>query len=61
MWASSSLTEAGTQSLMNQELYRQLFNNATFGEAAMRAKAFVGSSDIRQSWILFGDPMTRLK
>jgi subtilisin-like proprotein convertase family protein len=61
VWASSSLTEPGTQALMNQELYRQLFNNATFGEAAMRAKAFVGSSDVRQSWILFGDPMTRLK
>jgi hypothetical protein len=61
-WASSSLTEPGGQFSMNQELYRQLFNNqATIGEAAMRAKASTGNIDARQSWVLFGDPMTRLK
>ena len=29
------------------------------GEAAMRAKRLVPDSDIRRSWILFGDPTWR--
>jgi hypothetical protein len=65
VWASSSLTEPAEQSQMNQELYRLLLGaggqTITIGEAAARAKAAVTNRDIRRSWILFGDPATRLK
>jgi hypothetical protein len=63
VWASSALTEPGGQAIMNKELIRLLFNgeSLTIGEATMRAKAAVGDRDIRRSWILFGDPTTRLK
>lgn len=65
VWASSALTDPKQQSAVNQELYRQLFvtkgQAATVGEAVMRAKAATGNSDVRQTWLLFGDPATRLK
>jgi len=63
VWASSGLTEPTGQQLMNEELMRQLFNgeSLTLGEAAMRAKGAVSDQDVRRTWILFGDPTTRLK
>jgi hypothetical protein len=63
VWTSSGLTDPQGQTVMNKELIRLLFNgdSLTIGEAAMRAKAAVGDRDIRRTWILFGDPATRLK
>lgn len=67
VWASSTLTEPIGQSLMNQEVIRQIFSvdangrALTIGEATARAKAAVADADVRRSWILFGDPATRLK
>ena len=67
VWASSALTEPELQSVMDQELYRQLFSASaksggiTFGEAIMKAKATISDPDIRKSWILFGDPSAKLK
>jgi hypothetical protein len=63
VWTSSGMTEPGGQLKMNQELVRLLFSpeGLTIGEAAMRAKASVTDQDIRRTWILFGDPATRLK
>jgi len=63
VWASSGLTEPDKQAVMNKELFRQLFNGdpLTLGEAVKRAKAAVSDQDIRRTWILFGDPTTRLK
>jgi hypothetical protein len=49
---------------MNKELIRLLFNNKealTIGEAAARAKASVSDQDTRKTWILLGDPTTKLK
>jgi hypothetical protein len=48
---------------MNKELIRLLFGREflTLGEATARAKASVTVQDIRKTWILFGDPSTRLK
>jgi hypothetical protein len=61
-WASSSLTTSATQQLVNRELFRLLFRDGTLtlGEAAARAKGVVTHSDVRRSWIFFGDPATRL-
>jgi hypothetical protein len=64
MWASSGLTEPAQQALMNQQAYRLLFavgSGLTIGEVTARAKASVSDGDIRRTWILFGDPTTRLK
>ena len=36
-------------------------DSITLGEAKAKAKAATGDSDIRKTWILFGDPTTRLK
>jgi hypothetical protein len=63
VWSSSGFTEPEGQSAMNQELVRLLFSGGslTLGEATARAKAATGDGDVRRTWILFGDPTTRLK
>jgi len=63
VWASSGLTEPGGHAVMNKELVRLLFGLEvlTLGEATMRAKKVVTDTDIRRTWILFGDPATKLK
>ena len=63
VWASSSLTEAGPQGLMNDELFRLVFDRsqATLGDAVRAAKGAVVDVDVRRSWVFFGDPAMRLK
>jgi hypothetical protein len=62
VWASSSLTEAEPQAVMNDELFRILFTTqGTLGDAIVSAKNGVLSQDVRRSWIFFGDPAMRLK
>jgi hypothetical protein len=49
---------------MNKEVMRLLFGGGTpltLGEATMKAKAATSDQDVRRTWILFGDPTTRLK
>ena len=63
IWASSGVTEPGGQSAMDQELVRLFFNgqSLTLGEAVQRAKSATNDGDVRRTWILFGDPTTKLK
>jgi hypothetical protein len=63
IWASSGLTEPDKQALMNKEIIKLLFgrDSLTLGEATAKAKAATGDQDIRKTWILFGDPTTRLR
>jgi hypothetical protein len=66
VWASSGLTLPSEQSEMNQQLYRLIFSGTnskgmTLGQAAAQAKAAITDGDIRRTWILFGDPTTRLR
>jgi len=61
VWASSALTEPTAQVGMNQALVQRLGKGLTLGEALAQAKAAASDSDVRRSWILFGDPTTRLK
>jgi len=63
VWASSGLTEPYEQTVVNKELIRLLFGGGapTLGEAVLGAKASSGSEDVRRTWILLGDPATRLK
>ena len=63
VWASSGLTDPEWQVPMNKELIRLLFNGQglPLGEATARAKAATSDQDMRRTWILFGDPTTKLK
>ena len=63
VWTSSGLTEPDKQAVMNQEFIKLLFGGGsiTLGEAAAQAKAAVTDQDIRRTWVLFGDPTTRLR
>jgi hypothetical protein len=63
VWASSGLTAPSGQFQMNDALFRYLFSGkaATIGEAMMSAKAATADGDVRRSWVLFGDPSTRLR
>jgi hypothetical protein len=63
VWASSGMTEPGDQALAVKELFHQLLDQGglTLGEAAMKAKAAVPGKDVRRTWILLGDPTTRLR
>ncbi|MFY9607466.1 MAG: C25 family cysteine peptidase [Blastocatellia bacterium] len=62
VWASSGMTGAFSQAVMNQEMFRLVLDGSmTLGEATLKAKATVVDSDFRRTWILFGDPTTRLR
>jgi hypothetical protein len=64
VWASSGMTATDKQAAMNQELFRILFGDdrtLTLGEATLKAKAATSDSDVRRTWILFGDPAMRLR
>ena len=66
VWASSGMCDAASQAVINVEMFRLLFANSgadqiTLGEAALRAKSVVPALDTRRTYILFGDPTTRLK
>ena len=63
VWASSGQTLPGGQWAVNQEMYRQMFSGpqVRVGDAARAAKLATTDIDVRQTWILFGDPTMRLK
>ncbi len=64
VWASSGMTIPGDQSLMDREMFRTLFGTPAgqrLGDLTVKAKAATGDKDVRQTWILFGDPSMRLK
>ncbi len=65
VWASTTLAEPADQSLINEAFYRILFDekmaSLTLGEVVARAKRDIANGDVKQSWILFGDPSLRLK
>lgn len=64
VWASSGLTDPAQQTAMNRQAYRLLFDaahNLTLGEVTARAKSAVRDKDVRRTWILLGDPTSRLR
>ena len=63
VWASSGLTVPGDQIRANEELFRQLAgaDSPGLGDAMVRAKSIINDQDVRRTWILFGDPVTRLR
>jgi hypothetical protein len=64
VWASSGMTMPGDQGVMDVDAFARLFdpkNSLTVGEITLRAKASVLNTDVRLTWVLFGDPTTRLR
>ena len=62
-WASSGLTDSSGQSILDQAMVSALYGSQslTVGEAAAAAKRAVTNLDIRRTWILLGDPATKLQ
>jgi hypothetical protein len=62
VWGSSGLTTPDIQAILNQQVFGLIFSGTpiTIGEATARAKAAVTNGDVRRTWILLGDPTTRL-
>jgi len=64
VWASSGMTAPTGQRELNQQILRVLFlgnGSSTLGEATLTAKSTVSDTDVRRTWILFGDPTMRLR
>jgi hypothetical protein len=62
VWASSGLTESAAQVPIDEALIRLLFSGTTtLGDATRAAKAATSDMDIRRTWILFGDPNTKMR
>jgi hypothetical protein len=61
VWASSGMTAPEGQLAMSRALVPLLFGGLTVGDAAVQAKAAVEDRDVRVTWMLFGDPLTKLK
>ncbi|HWO00570.1 MAG TPA: C25 family cysteine peptidase [Blastocatellia bacterium] len=66
VWASSGLTVPSAQSAMDEQAFRALFSGnegetVMLGEITSQAKAAVHNLDVRRTWILFGDPTTRIR
>ncbi len=63
VWASSGLTAPDPQFQMDQTLVQTLFAqpSITLGDAVSLAKGGIGDSDVRRTFVLFGDPTMRLK
>jgi len=62
VWASSGFTEQPPQVSMNLSLLHQLATspNDSLGALVLRAKSGTTDSDVRRTWILFGDPAMKL-
>jgi hypothetical protein len=64
VWASSGLSGSASETPLDVALIKALYSTAvstTIGEAAAAAKKAVTDLDIRQTWVLLGDPATRLR
>jgi hypothetical protein len=63
VWASSGLTVPDPQFQMDRALVQTLFSNPGIpvGDAVLQAKSGIADQDARKTFILFGDPLMRLK
>jgi hypothetical protein len=65
VWASTGMTVPTSQAIVNEDLFRMVLGaggrTLTLGEATMRAKSSMADMDVRRTWVLLGDPTTRLR
>jgi hypothetical protein len=57
------LTDPNAQTMMSRNAISRLLSgsNLTMGEVVALAKASITNLDVRRTWILLGDPATRLR
>ena len=63
VWASSGFTDQHPQATMNQALLRQfqLHPTNSLGRLILDAKSGTTDTDVRRTWVLFGDPAMKLQ
>jgi uncharacterized repeat protein (TIGR01451 family) len=63
VWASSGLNQADPQAQMDRVMVQALFTQPTpaLGDAINQAKLGIADPDVRKTYILFGDPLLRIK
>jgi uncharacterized repeat protein (TIGR01451 family) len=63
VWASSGFTDQPPQATMNQALLRQFQLHPTnpLGRLILDAKSGTTDTDVRRTWVLFGDPSMKLQ
>lgn len=62
VWASSSLTSPGPQFQMDEAFTTAVFTpGEALGDAIQNAKSQITDSDVRRTFILFGDPLMHLQ
>ena len=63
VWASSALTPPQVQVAMNEAALRAIFmapGRPRLGDVVLAAKRATGDRELRQTWVLFGDPTMRV-
>lgn len=60
---SSALTDSQPQAQLDRKLVQALFQNGgtTLGDAVVQAKSGIKVKDVRRTYLLFGDPLLRMK
>jgi uncharacterized repeat protein (TIGR01451 family) len=63
VWASSGLNQADPQAQMDRVMVKSLFTQPSpaLGDAINQAKLGIADPDVRKTYILFGDPLLRIK
>jgi hypothetical protein len=63
VWASSGITDPGSQAQMNEQFYQLLVgdHSTTLGQAIRGAKMTTQNLDVRRTWTLLGDPSMRIR
>jgi uncharacterized repeat protein (TIGR01451 family) len=63
VWASSGLNQPEPQAQMDRAMIQSLFSQPVppLGDAIAFAKAGIADADVRKTYILFGDPLLRLR
>ena len=63
VWASSGFTQQAPQSSMNQAFLHAFASNPSLpiGRLILQAKAGTTDTDVRRTWILFGDPAMKFQ
>jgi hypothetical protein len=56
VWAASGYNAAFDQEYMTKDFYRKVFSGMPLGEAARQAKLGAGNTDMRRTYVFFGDP-----
>lgn len=56
VWASSGWNSAYDQEYFARDFYQKVFTGMALGEAARQTKLLYGNTDMRVSYIFFGDP-----